>query len=286
MNALPFFAVRHYRKVKAFTLVEVLVAELVFVILLGLSLFLSFAIIQSVQEEKKGMDSLGEARLAMDRLSMDWAARVRRSDVPALFTKQTGNDQIGLLSQVPAYNGARQLSWVSYQVGTNSQVVAGSQLASTYALQRGIVGFNWQSTDSGGNQLLTFPFVPSSVTVAPADYEPMANTVFRMEFCFLEQNTTNSSPFTVDSSLNLTSNNFVGVVVAVAALDQRSRQIVTQAQLTSMVTALKDVTADGVDPQSLWLPILNSTNFASTAGIPQSVAAAVHVFQRTFYLKD
>ncbi len=285
MNALSFYAPGHHRKVRAFTLVEVLVAEAVFLILLGLALLLSFAIIQTVQEEKKGIDSLGEARLAMDRLSMDWAARVRRNDVTALFTKQAGNDQIALLSQVPGYYGARRMAWVAYQVGTNTQVTAGSQTNSTYALNRGLVSYNWASTDSGSYPLLSFPFVPSSIYVDQTNYEPLASTVFRMEFTFLA-NTTNASPYTANSSLNLTSTNLVGVVVAVAALDQRSRQIVTQAQLAAMANALTDVTSDGQDPQSLWLPILEGTNFAATAGVPKSVAGAVHVFQRTFYLNE
>ena len=208
-----------------------------------------------------------------------------RAHAAALFTKQAGNDQIALLSQVTSYDGTRRLAWVAYQVGTNTQVTAGSQTNSSYALNRGLVSYNWTSTDSGGYSLLTFPFVPSSIYVDQTNYEPLANTVFRMEFTFLA-NTTNASPYTANTSLNLTSTNLVGVVVAVAALDQRSRQIVTQAQLTTLANALTDVTSDGQDPQSLWLPILEGTNFAATAGVPQSVAAAVHVFQRTFYLKE
>jgi len=286
----------------AFTLVEVLVAEAIFLILLVLVVQLIFGVISTAGAEKKRMDALGDARQSLDRMSLDWTSRMRRSDstgafattnsggfvtqgnVTGYFTKQAGNDQISFLSQVQSYTGSRRLSWLSYQIGTITQTIQGSQSSSTSALQRGIFPYNW----TGGTAL--FPLVPPTFTTS--NYEPLANTVFRMEFCFLQQvpaGSTGVSPFTVDAGGTLGSTNFAGVVVAVAALDQQSRQLLTQTQLTSLANALPRIIADGQNPQAVWSTNMASGTFATTAnsaGIPKSVADAVRIYQRILYTKE
>jgi type II secretory pathway pseudopilin PulG len=294
---------------KAFTLVEVLVAEAVFLILLVIVVQLIFSIISIAGAQKKRMDSLGDARQSLDRLSLDWASRVRRSDstgtftpqsggnylaqgsVTGIFTKQAGNDQVGFLSQIQTYTGARRVGWVSYQVNPISQVTQGSQVTSTSALERGMFAYNWSPTDSGTNPLLSLPLTAAPVLTA-SNYEPLGNTIFRLEICFLQKvPAVPTSPplFTVDSGTTLTSTNFSGVVVAVAALDQQSRQILSQTQLAALATALPRVTTDGQDPQSLWIANMNSGTFAAaaaSAGIPKSIISAVRIYQRILYIKE
>jgi type II secretory pathway pseudopilin PulG len=293
----------------AFTLVEVLVAEAIFLILLVLVVQLIFGVISTAGAEKKRMDALGDARQSLDRLSLDWASRVRRSDstgsfvalgagsstnftmqgnLTGYFTKQAGNDQIGFLSQVQNYSSAsdaRRLSWLSYKVGAITQAIQGGQSDSTSALLRGIFPYNYTSGS-------TLAFPAAAPTFATANYEPMANTVFRMEFCFLQQvpgGASTTSPFTVDSSANLGSTNFAGVVVAVAALDQQSRQLLTHTQLSTLASALPRVTSDGLNPQQVWATNMSSGTFAmnaTNAGIPRSVAGAVRIYQRILYSKE
>jgi type II secretory pathway pseudopilin PulG len=279
---------RETNRSRGFTLVEILVAEAIFLVLLFVVIQLIFGVIQTAEAQKKRMDALGDERQSLDRLSLDWAGRVRRSDVTGIFTKQSGNDQISFLTQVQAYSGARHLAWVTYQVNTVSQVIKGSQTSSTSALMRGILGYNWASSDTTGaaNPLMTFPL--ATPTLAASNYEPLANTVFRLEFCFLQQVPAGSvtTPFTVNNALNLNSPTLVGVVVTVAALDQQSRQILTQSQLTSLASALPRVTTDGQNPQSVWLTAINGSGFATAAGVPQTVASAVRVFQRILYIKE
>lgn len=290
----------------AFTLVEVLVAEAIFLILLVLVVQLIFGVVSTAGAEKKRMDALGDARQSLDRLSLDWASRVRRSDstgslattgsgstmsfatqgnVTGYFTKQAGNDQISFLSQVQSYTGSRRLSWLSYQIGTITQMTGGSGSASTSALERGIYPYNWTASS-------TLAFPAAVPTFAVNNYEPLANTVFRIEFCFLQQvpaGSTGVSPFTVDAASTLGSTNLAGVVVAVAALDQQSRQLLTQTQLTSLANALPRVTVDGLNPQAVWSTNMASGTFtsaATAAGIPKSIAGAVRIYQRILYTKE
>jgi type II secretory pathway pseudopilin PulG len=284
----------------AFTLVEVLVAEAVFLILMLVVVQLIFGVIQTAAAQKKRMDSLDDARQSLDRLSLDWAGRVRRGDVLGSFTRQSAssqnapNAQISFLTQAQAYTGARHLSWVTYAVTNITQVNQGSQASTTPALVRGIIGYNYSTTDGSSNPLLTFPAgasAPSIPGTLPVD--PLANTVFRVEYCFLQQVPTTVPPATTTSafttnSLNLASTNLVGVVVAVAALDQQSRQVLTQAQLVALGNALPSV-ADGQSPQAVWTTSINNGTFATAAaaaGVPQSAANAVRVFQRILYLNE
>lgn len=284
----------------AFTLVEVLVAEAVFLILLFVVIQLVFGVLQTAGAQKKRMDVLDDARQSLDRLSLDWSARVRRSDIVASFSRQAvsgtnaANAQISFLTQVQPYTGARHLAWVAYAINNITQVNQGSQAASTPALERGILGYNWSSTDPSGasNPLMTFPMTNPTVNITPT-IEPLADTVFRFDYCFLQNvpaaaNATTSAPFTINNTLTLTSTNLVGVVVAVAALDQQSRQLLTQAQLVALGNALPTI-PDGQSPQAVWTTAVNNASFnavAKSAGVPQGIAGSVRIFQRVLYVNE
>ncbi len=295
----------------AFTLVEVLVAEAIFLILLVIVIQLIFSVISTAGAQKKRMDALGDARQSLDRLSLDWSSRARHSEstgsftpqsegnfltqgsVTGVFTKQPGNDQIAFLTQVQAYNPnndahLRHVGWVSYQVNPITQVVSGSQATSTWALERGLFPYDWSG---GGNPQLILP-IASAPAMTASNYEPLGNTIFRQEICFLQKvgaGAPGTSLFTVDSAANLGATNFAGVVVAVAALDQQSRQILNQTQLTALAAALPRVMVDGQDPQSVWVGKINDGTFAtaaSAAGIPRSISGAVRIYQRILYVRE
>jgi len=287
----------------AFTLIEVLVAEAVFLILMLVVVQLIFGVIQTAAAQKKRMDTLDDARQSLDRLSLDWSGRVRRSDVLGAFSRQTAsaqnapNAQISFLTQAQAYTGARHLSWVSYGITNITQVNQGSQTTTTPALVRGIIGYNWLSGDApkdiNGTSLPLMTFPAAAPSLAATDYEPLANTVFRVEYCFLQQvpatvpPATTTSAFTTNS-LSLNSTNLVGIVVAVAALDQQSRQLLNQSQLVTLGNALPAV-ADGQSPQAVWTTTINNGAFTSAAtnsGIPASAANAVRIFQRILYINE
>jgi len=284
----------------AFTLVEVLVAEAIFLILLLIVMQVIFGALQTTTAQKKHMDELGDARQSLDRLSLDWAARVRRNDIYATFTNASpsstsaANAQIGFLTQAQWYTPstdtqARHLAWVTYGVTNVTQVNQGSTTVQTPGLVRSLAGYDWNGS---ANPVLTLPMTTAPTSTSSTTTDPLGNTVFCFGYCFLQQMPTTSStypqPFTINPGLTLTSTNLVGVVVAIASLDQQSRQVLTQAQLVAMGNALLPV-PDGQSPQTYWLSQINSGVFATTvkaAGVPASVANAVHVYQRILYVND
>ncbi len=86
---------------------------------------------------------------------------------------------------------------------------------------------------------------PNYTSTGTLTTDPLGNTVFCFGYCFLQQmpsaSSTYPSAFTINPALTLTSTNLVGVAVAVASLDQQSRQLVNQAQLVAMANALLPV---------------------------------------------
>ncbi|MDR0534544.1 MAG: type II secretion system GspH family protein [Verrucomicrobiales bacterium] len=285
----------------AFTLVEMLVAMAVFLVLAAVVMQMVFTTTQITQSQKQQMDSITEARQALDRIKLDWNSRVRRDDVMANFIKQNGNDQIQLLCQASSYDGTRKfLSAVSYRI--REQRVNADDLL--YVMERGVVGFDWQVTNTGTNTFAMPTFTSSS---SKNDYELLAKSVFRLEFCFMKKvKNAGDSPYTTQigdvrednwqslglydngdiTSLHLDSPNFSGLVVAVAVLDEKARKILSNAQLQELAEsqALPDVN-DGETPLAKWTPLITSLN-NFPADIPRPAAGSVRVYQRVFYSNE
>lgn len=162
----------------AFSLVELLTAMSISVVLVAMMTHMIGTVTHMTVSQKQSMDSLGETRSALDRISLDWAARVRRSDVwmtgTGNFISQStngpstsgtaltsgsnmfGNDTIRFLSQVPAFDGTRKLAVVGYRINPSS-----------HTLERGVLGYNVKKTDPLTNPSHINPvleFYPPSTT--------------------------------------------------------------------------------------------------------------------------
>ena len=122
------------RRTGAFTLAElvVTVGVLVLIVFLGAQLLKSAATVTTLGH--KQMDADSQARLLLDRIAIDFAQMVKRSDVdyylkssaasPLRNVLQPGNDQMAFYSTVPGYfppsNYESPLSLVAYRVNSNS----------------------------------------------------------------------------------------------------------------------------------------------------------------------
>jgi len=78
--------------------------------------------------------------------------------------------------------------------------------------------------------------------------------------------------------------------VAIAVLDNKSRQIVPPASWKTLIAALPDVSQSDLSTtptqlmESSWKAELKQPTFAATAGLPIAAAAQVRVFQRYYAL--
>src|SRR5437762_2508418 len=122
------------RGVTGVTLVELLVTigVLVILVLLATQLLNSAASITTLGHKQMGADA--QARQLLDRMAVDFAQMVKRSDVdyyvkssaasPLRNVPQTGNDQIAFYSSVPGYYPASiyqsPVSLVAYRVNSLS----------------------------------------------------------------------------------------------------------------------------------------------------------------------
>lgn len=207
---------RHARSASAFTLVEVLVATSVLILLLALVSQLVNSASKITTQSGKHLDADTQARMVFDRMSVDFANIISRSDVDVLFSKATGNDALFFLSQAPAYSGTDSglsgAALVGYRVtDTNG---GASSYAPVYSLERLGQGLVWSGTSNGtatvpgsvvfhsGTANATNTLVQNwaaEVGSAPytrgasSCYASIGDQVFRMEICFQVKHLTNGS---------------------------------------------------------------------------------------------
>ena len=211
-----------------FTLAEVLVSVSVLVLLT-----LMFAQVMTTatavsRTGKKHIDTDTQARVVFDRMALDFAQMLGRTDVDYYVKGSTGykghgnghgwgnkkvagqlgSDQIAFFSQVPGYYPSPSslgspISLVAYRVNES-----GSSNAAYLKLERMAKGLLWNAVDTSTNKnSATYPivFLPQTIAGigkpwAPAinndnnndsnspDYEVIGSGVFRFEYYYLLKN--------------------------------------------------------------------------------------------------
>ena len=208
------------RRIAGFTLAELLVSVgvLVLLVLLASQLLNSAASITTLGHKQMSADS--QARQLLDRMAIDFAQMVKRSDVdyylkssaasPLRSVSQPGNDQIAFYSAVPGYypSGAQSpVSLVAYRV--YNPFPTPSPCADCNKLQRMGKGLIWNAVSAGDIPIVFLPIpiaspiplgeLPSPTpnpTSAPAwpqaanmttdaAYETVGSQVFRFEYYYL-----------------------------------------------------------------------------------------------------
>jgi len=257
---------------RGFTLVELLVsvAVIVLLVLLATQLLNSAATITTLGHKQMDADSQG--RQVLDRLALDFAQMVKRSDVdyvvkssavaPSRSVLQPGNDWIAFYSTVPGYYQTgpsttrnSPISLISYRVNSQNK------------LERMGKGLVWNAVSTTDTPVLFLPVplasplptpelpspIPPSPLPTPAwpqtqnmttdwnDSEVMGPQVFRFEYYYLLTNGT-SSGIPWDTNLSLVPphtgvrgmQDISAIVVDIAVIDAKSRVLVADAQLAAL----------------------------------------------------
>jgi hypothetical protein len=276
----------------AFTIVELLVsvAVLVVLVLLVSQLFTSVATITT--SGNKRLDADAQVRPLFDRMAVDFSQMVKRSDVDyylkSSVNAQAGNDQIAFYSTVAGYypsSGSQSpISVVSYRINSTS----GS--TSFNKLERMAKGLVWNGVSTTDIPIVFLPLTISSTWPAAtssssdSDYELIGPYVFRFEYSYLLKNG-NVSITPWDTSAGHSGvtgmQDVVAISICIAAIDPKSRVLISDSQLTTLSGRLPDF-ASSMRPGDLlsqWQAALDGT-----IDIPRPAISAARIYERYFYL--
>jgi hypothetical protein len=257
-----------------------------------------------VATNDKHMDADAQARGVLDRMAVDFGQLVKRADVSYYLKDsstltQTGNDQIAFYSQVPGYSSGTPtpatpspVSLVAYRVNSTSM-----------GLERLGKGLIWNGATGSNNPVVFLPLTiantwPQATNMAAdANYEPIASGVFRFEYYYLLKgqllNGTakpailSAQPYDVRLSHTLPNGlcDVAAIGVAIAVVDPASRNLVSNAQLTTLAGQMNDFAAT-ISGQPA-VPGQMETQWSSAIAastLPRTVSSAIRVYGRMLYL--
>jgi hypothetical protein len=283
---------------------------LVLLVLLATQLLNSAATITTLGH--KQMDADSQARQLLDRMAIDFAQMVKRSDVdyyvkssaaaPSRRAPQVGNDQITFYSTVPGYYPSTGLqspvSLVAYRVNAQNR------------LERMGKGLVWNAVSISDTPVVFMPIPLSSPLPSPlpspmpnpsptpawpegqsmatdwSDSEVIGPQVFRFEYYYLLTNGT-FSDIPWDATPLVAHNGVSGmqdvsaIVVDIAVIDPKSKVLLTDAQITSLTGQLVDY-GSGMVPGQLRAQWQNTLN--ANTSLPRPAISGIRLHERYFYL--
>jgi prepilin-type N-terminal cleavage/methylation domain-containing protein len=199
MITKPFAVTTARRTSDAFTLMELLISVAVLAIIILMVAQLMSNATAITRTGNKHIDTDTQARAVLDRMAVDFAQMLKRTDIDYyvkapvgyknpkahgkglhLISGQPGNDQIAFFSQVAGYNSTSStslspVSLVAYRIN------AGTTTSTSYLmLERMGKGLLWNGINTtGGNAPYPIVFLPGQIAPSPspaAAIGPWSNT--------------------------------------------------------------------------------------------------------------
>ena len=290
-----------------FTLAELLVSIGVLVVLVLLfTQLINGAATVTILGHKR-MDADSEARQVLDRMAIDFAQMMKRTDVDYYVKlanqQQQRNDQIAFYCAVPGYYPSSPspaptytqkgpVSLVSYRINSDSTSPSYNRM------ERMGKGLAWNGASSSWTPLVFLPVTISgnwaaavSTTTADSSYEVIGPDVLRFEYYYLLTNGALSDAPCLDAN-NCTLNawrDVAAIVVDLAVIDPRSKLLLTNQQIgtlngnSNLNNFLTDWSQDLNRPGKLLLQWQNRLNRITTLPRGQAVAGT-RLYERYFYL--
>jgi type II secretory pathway pseudopilin PulG len=298
---------RRFGGVAAFTLVELLVSVgvLALLVLMTTQLINSAAIVTT--QGHKLMDVDSQARQLLDRLAVDVAQMVKRSDIDYYVKFNLGqqhvNDQIAFYGTVPGYYPSTSfqspVSLVGYRINSDPTSPAYNKME---RLGKGLL---WNGVSTGTAVVfspltigVTWPSAVSPIT-ADSDYELIGPQVFRFEYYYLLTiGGLTDQPYDASHHSGLAGmQDVTAIVVAIAAIDPKSRALLTEDQIASLNTSplaqtsptfLRDYATDLNRPGMLvgkWQDKLKELISGTvTTTMPREALKGIRFYERYLYL--
>ena len=269
----------------AFTLAELLVsvAILTLLTLIVSRMVNSAAMITTLGNRR--MDTESQVRSVLARISLDFVQMLKRPDVDyygkGTLDPETGNDRIAFFCNAPGYypsTGSQSpFSLVSYRINSNS---ASSSLNKMERMSKGLL---WNGVAAVETPMLfglqaivnNWPAATSSSSPDP-DYELIGPQIFRFEYYYILKTGDISDQPGGDGLQDVTA-----ITVTIAAIDQKSRVSLSNAQLSELGGQMKDFdpTKPSYDLMASWQDTLDSIT-----DMPRVAINGVRIYQRYVYL--
>jgi hypothetical protein len=229
------------------------------------------------------MDTDQQSRQVLDRMAVDFAQMVKRSDVdfhlksPA--NPEPGNDQIAFYAMVPGYFPA---------TGSQSPVsLVAYRISSQNKLERMGKGLVWNAVSPANAPMVFLPLTIAATWPAAtnrdadSDYEWLGAHVFRFEYAYLlNDGTVSPTPWSPGHSAAGGMGDVAAIDVFLAITDSRARGLLTASQMASLARAMPDF-AGSMGPGDLldqWQSAINE------AAIPRPAAQGCRLYERQFRL--
>jgi len=285
-------------RVSAFTLAELLVSVgvLVLLTLLATQLLNNAATIMTLGHRQ--MDADSQARELFDRMAIDFAQMIRRSDVDyylkssttandcRLCNRQRGNDQIAFYSTIPGWSaitGAQQgpVSIIGYRIN-----VSGTTLSNRLERLGEALVWNGATSDtrSDGRPASVIFWAPlnpwANLTTNPFDI--IGRDVFRFEYYYLLKNgDLSSTPWYATSSVR-GMQDVSAIIVDVAVIDSKSRVLLSNSDIAGLAEDLADYSGQAPGGSLAgWRATLDGN-----MTLPRPALSSVRLYERSFYLSS
>ena len=240
----------------------------------------------------KRMDADAQLRPLFDRMAVDFSQMIKRADVDYYLKSSTnaqvGNDQLAFYSVVGGYYPSSGSQGPISIVGYRINPISGS--FSFNKLERMSKGLVWNGVSTTDRPIVFLPFTISGTWPAAtngssdSDYELIGPYVFRFEYYYLLKNgNLSETPWDTSSGHNTVTGmqDVAAVSVCLAAIDPKSRVLVSDSQLTTLTERLPDFSTSMKSGDLLfqWQAALNETTDMARPAIQN-----VRIYERYFYL--
>ncbi|MBA3351983.1 MAG: hypothetical protein H0U23_06080 [Blastocatellia bacterium] len=232
----------------------------------------------------KRMDADSQIRPLFDRMAVDFSQMIRRQDVDyyvkSSLDTEPGNDKIAFFCNVagyyPATGSTSPLSLVAYRISSNS----GGSLNRMERMSKGLVWNGVSGTDAPiifGLQAIANNWSAATNTSTDPDYELVGPQVFRFEYFYLLKTGAVSDMPGANGMQDITA-----IAISLATIDQRSRVLLSDSQVATIIGRLKDFDASqpSSDLTTSWQTSLNQIT-----DMPRVAINGIRIYQRYFYLR-
>jgi len=309
------------RRPDAHTLIELLVAVAILTVVILLVSRLIDGASTLTNLATKHIESDGQVRQLFDRMMIDFAQMVKRSDVDFYgkgtaaggsmtgSTLSTINDRIAFFTMVPgdypSTGSPSPFSLVSYKVNSSTAAASAAIYTRLQRMARGLLMNGDSSANNGSSPSVTDgPIVFAPITIpsvwsttvtsnatTDSKHEIAGPEVFRFEYCYL----LTSGALSVvpwDPSIGHSDvsgmRDIVAIVVDIATIDSKSHVPLTNSDVATIAGTLVDYSSGtGHGPgwlASQWQSAIDAPTNPTVMAMPKAARSGVRVYERYFYL--